>query len=435
MKISVIGCGYLGAVHAAAMAKLGHDVVGIDIVPATIQALSSGRAAIYEPGLDELLQEGLSSGKLRFTTDFSAAAGAEAHFIGVGTPQLPGGTGADLSYLNSAVASLAPYLAEGDVLIGKSTVPVGTAQALEEDPALRERGVVVAWNPEFLREGHAIDDTIAPDRLVYGLSADSARAARARSVLDEVYASILERDTPLVVTDYPTAELVKISANAFLATKISFINAVAQIADVSGADITALADAMGHDARIGRRFLNAGIGFGGGCLPKDIRAFTARAQELGVGEALEFLETVDEINQRQRRRVVEMVRESFPNPHTTTVAVLGLAFKPHSDDLRDSPALEIAGRLASLGYTVQAADPQAVDKARAVQPILRYAGDMAEAVRGADVVLLLTEWPDYVQGPVPQASDERSMVIDGRNALDGERWREKGWRYRGIGRR
>ncbi|HXR43684.1 MAG TPA: UDP-glucose/GDP-mannose dehydrogenase family protein, partial [Pseudolysinimonas sp.] len=364
MKISVVGCGYLGAVHAAAMAELGHDVVGVDVDAAKVELLSAGRAPFFEPGLPELLESGLASGRLRFSTDMAQVAGSRVHFVAVGTPQLRGQNGADLSYLDAAIDALLPHLAAGDVVAGKSTVPVGTAAALAV--RLRRRAdAILAWNPEFLREGFAVRDTIAPDRLVYGLPehgldelrgtgvpsrpGDGTPAARAKAALDEVYATALVSGTPLVVTDYATAELVKVSANAFLATKISFINAMAEIAEVTGADVTQLADAIGFDGRIGRRFLNAGVGFGGGCLPKDIRAFTARAEELGRGESVAFLKEVDAINLRRRDRVVDLVVDALDGkPFGRKVAVLGLAFKPDSDDVRDSPALDVAVRLHGL---------------------------------------------------------------------------------------
>lgn len=434
MRISVIGCGYLGAVHAAAMASLGHEVVGIDVLQETVEALNTGYASIYEPGLNDLLQEGLGSGRLKFTTDFSAAAGAEAHFIGVGTPQKKDGAGADLSYLYSALDALIPHLKENDLVIGKSTVPVGTAQALAAYADFRKTGAILAWNPEFLREGHAIQDTVRPDRLVYGLPSDPVEARRARQVLDDVYEEILKLDTPLIVTDYPTAELVKVSANAFLATKISFINAVAQVADKTGANVTELADAIGLDDRIGRKFLNAGVGFGGGCLPKDIRAFKARADELGVKDILNLMSVVDEINLHQRQNVIDTVRSVFPQAQGTTVAVLGLAFKPESDDLRDSPALDVATELQKLGYQVVATDPQAVGKAQGVNPNIIYVDSMTAALEGAHIALLLTEWKQFTATEPSLATIPGAVVVDGRNSLNRQVWEEKGWKYLGIGR-
>jgi UDPglucose 6-dehydrogenase len=436
MRISVIGCGYLGAVHAASMAELGHEVVGIDVDPGKIQALAAAQAPFFEPGLAEILESASASGRLTFTTDPAAARGAQVHFVAVGTPQTKGGGAADLSYVNAAIEGLLPHLAEGDLVVGKSTVPVGTAQRLADRLAESGVGAALAWNPEFLREGFAVKDTITPDRLVYGLP-PGEQGARAKALLDEVYATALANGTPLVETDYATAELVKVSANAFLATKISFINAMAEIAEVADADVTKLADAIGFDARIGRRFLNAGIGFGGGCLPKDIRAFTARAEELGRGESVAFLKQVDAINLRRRQRMVDMVVESLGGQvFQKKVAVLGLAFKPDSDDVRDSPALDVAVQLNGLGARVIATDPQAIPNSIRLHPQLGFATDTMDALHGADAVVLVTEWKEYRQlDPVEVRSLVRTpLVLDGRNVLDPRRWRDAGWTYRGMGR-
>ena len=432
MRISVTGCGYLGAVHAAAMAQLGHDVIGIDIDEAKIAALAVGRPPFYEPGLSELLTESIATGRLRFTTDASQASEATVHFIAVGTPQTRDGNAADLRFVDAAVDALLPHLKPGHVVVGKSTVPVGTSAALAE--RIRPTGARLLWNPEFLREGYAVRDTVEPDRLVYGVEAgDEASVA----VLDEVYAHALEKGTPRMVTDLATAELVKVAANAYLATKISFINAMAEIAEATGADVTQLADALGYDNRIGRRFLNAGVGFGGGCLPKDIRAFTARADELGRSEALAFLKEVDAINLRRRRRVVDLATAELGGSVVgRKVAVLGVTFKPHSDDVRDSPALDVAVALKGLGASVIAADPRGVANARARHPQLEYAEETTDALRDADLVILVTEWPEYT-GLDPAATRDlvaRPIVIDGRNALDRDAWTAVGWRYRGMGR-
>ncbi|NUU04890.1 UDP-glucose/GDP-mannose dehydrogenase family protein [Leifsonia sp. C5G2] len=435
MRISVIGCGYLGAVHAASMAHLGHEVVGIDIDEAKIASLSAGRPPFFEPGLPEVLESATATGRLRFTTDFSAAADADVHFVAVGTPQVADGDAADMRFVDAAFAALVEHVKAGDLIVGKSTVPVGTAARLAATVAERAPGAALAWNPEFLREGFAVKDTISPDRLVYGVPEGEA-GERAARLLDEVYASAVAAGTPVIVTDYATAELVKVSANAFLATKISFINAMAEIAEVTGADVTKLADAIGHDARIGRRFLNAGVGFGGGCLPKDIRAFSARARELGLGESVRFLEEVDSINLRRRTRVVELVREAAGGLAGVRVGVLGLAFKPHSDDIRDSPALEIAMRLAEAGAVVRATDPEAADNARRRAPQVDVVDSTEEAVRDADVVVLITEWPEFT-GLDPEELGTlvaHRTVIDGRNALDPVAWRAAGWSYRGLGR-
>ena len=432
MKISVIGCGYLGAVHASALAKLGHDVVGIDIDQAKVDLLSTGQAPFYEPGLPELLSQTLATGKLSFSADMSRARGATVHFIAVGTPQQEGSNAADLRFVEAAFDALVPHLSPGDVVAGKSTVPVGTAQRLAA--RIEAVGAHLAWNPEFLREGYAVKDTISPDRLVYGVQTDDDHTV---GVLDEVYASVLAQDIPRVITDFATSELVKVAANAFLATKISFINAMAEVAEVTGADVTQLADAIGYDQRIGRKFLNAGLGFGGGCLPKDIRAFMARASELGAGDALNFLGEVDSINLRRRERMVDMCREVLGGTiEGAKIAVLGLAFKPDSDDVRDSPALDVAARLSELGGHVRATDPQAIETSRRLRPGLDYFASVEEAAREADVVLVLTEWREYRDiDPVELDSivSVRS-ILDGRNCLNPVQWREAGWTYRALGR-
>ena len=435
MKLSVIGCGYLGAVHAVCMVDLGHEVVGIDIDEDKIAALGRGEPSIFEPGLSELLGKALATGRLSFTTDFARAAGAAVHFIAVNTPQLRGSNSANLSYLDGALGSLIPHLSAGDVVVGKSTVPVGTTERLADTIRASNDGVILAWNPEFLREGFAIRDTLTPDRLVYGVP-EAAAGVTATAVLDEVYAAALERETPRIVTDYATAELVKVSANAFLATKISFINAMAEIAEATGADVTMLADAIGYDPRIGRRFLNSGLGFGGGCLPKDIRAFRARADELGLGSSVAFLGEVDAINLRRRDRMVELTRESLGGSlEGKRIAVLGLAFKPDSDDVRDSPSLDVASRLAAAGAIVSATDPAAIETSRRLFPDLDYVETTEAAVRGADAVLVLTEWAQY-RGLEPADLDGVSskIILDGRNCLPRETWRAAGWTYRSLGR-
>jgi UDPglucose 6-dehydrogenase len=436
MRISVIGCGYLGAVHAAAMAELGHDVVGIDIDQRKIDFLSKGDAPFFEPGLQPMLKSGLASGRLSFSTDMASARGAKVHFIAVGTPQRKGENAADLTYVDAALTDLLPYLGDGDLVVGKSTVPVGTAANLASRIEEYGSNATLAWNPEFLREGFAVQDTISPDRLVYGVP-DGASGATAKAFLDEIYAKALGEGTPLISTDYATAELVKVAANAFLATKISFINAMAEISEVAGADVTQLADAIGFDARIGRRFLNAGVGFGGGCLPKDIRAFTARAEELGRGESVAFLKEVDAINLRRRQRVVQLVRDELGGEvYRRKVAVLGLAFKPDSDDVRDSPALDVAVQLHGLGADVVAMDPQAIANSARLHPQLTFAAAVEEALKDAEAVVVLTEWQAFkALDPVAvRRLVKNPLVIDGRNCLDAQAWRAAGWTYRGMGR-
>ena len=436
--ISVIGCGYLGAVHAAAMASLGHRVFGVDVDERKIAALSEARAPFFEPGLEELLASAQSDdgtpARLTFTTDIADAAEATVHFVCVGTPQRRGEFAADLTYVDAAVESLLPVLKAGDLVVGKSTVPVGTAERLAE--IIRPTGAELAWNPEFLREGHAVDDTITPDRLVYGVPGGEA-GEQATAALDAVYRTTLDAGTPRLVADYATAELVKTAANSFLATKISFINAMAELCEASGADVTLLADAIGMDDRIGRKFLNAGLGFGGGCLPKDIRAFMARAGELGADQAVAFLREIDSINMRRRVRMVDLAREvvngSFIGKNIT---VLGAAFKPDSDDVRDSPALGVAGLINLQGGTVTVTDPEATDNARRLFPDLGYEADLETALRGADAVLLLTEWKQYRELHPEEVGElvRGRAIVDGRNVLDPAEWRAAGWTYRALGR-
>jgi UDPglucose 6-dehydrogenase len=436
MRISVIGCGYLGAVHAACMAKLGHEVVGIDVDDRKIAELSNATAPFYEPGLEELLRDVQDTGRLTFTTDMSAAAGSDVHFICVGTPQKKGENGADMTYVDAATVALLPHIAPGNIVVGKSTVPVGTASRLADLVRGQEPSAHLVWNPEFLREGHAVADTLSPDRLVYGVK-DGSEDHPAVAVLDEVYEGSLAGGTPRLVTDHPTAELVKAAANSFLATKISFINAMAEVCEAAGADVTRLADAIGMDDRIGRKFLNAGIGFGGGCLPKDIRAFMARAGELGADQALTFLREVDAINMRRRSRVVELTREICGGTLLgKRVTVLGAAFKPESDDVRDSPALSIAAQLQLQGAVVTVTDPKALANAAKRFPELHYEADLDKAVGKADVLLLLTEWQQYrSMDPYELGSRVSSLrVLDGRNVLDAAKWRAAGWTYRGLGR-
>lgn len=436
MRMSVIGCGYLGAVHAAAMASLGHDVIGIDVDERKVAALAAGAAPFFEPRLPELLAEGLASGRLRFSRRMADAAGSDVHFLAVGTPQVAGGHAADLRYVDSAVDALLPHLRPGDVLAGKSTVPVGTAARLAE--RIDGSGATLVWNPEFLREGWAVHDTLTPDRLVVGTAQDEA-GARAAQLLREAYIAAVEAGTPFLVTDLATAELVKGAANAFLATKISFINAMAEIAEASGADVTLLADALGYDGRIGRRYLGSGIGFGGGCLPKDIRAFAARAEELGRSESVGFLREVDAINLRRRDRAVQLVIDALGGlVFGRRIAVLGAAFKPFSDDIRDSPALDVAVRLRGLGADVVVTDPAAIDNAMAAHPQLGYARERDDALKEADAVVIVTEWDEYRRdlSPVLAGGLVRGrIIVDGRNCLDADAWRAAGWQYHGMGRR
>ncbi len=434
--LTVLGTGYLGTAHAACLAELGFDVLGLDIDPRRVASLADGRLPFFEPELEDLLRRGLRSGRLRFTTSYKDVARfGDVHFICVGTPQRRDGYGADLAQLDACIEELAPLLTSPCLVVGKCTVPTGTAVQISERLAqLSPAGTAaeLAWNPEFLREGHAVADTLRPDRIVVG-----AHSEHAVSVLREIYARPLADGTPFLVTDFATAELVKVAANAFLATKISFINAMAEVCEATGADVTTLSEALSHDDRIGGRYLGPGLGFGGGCLPKDIRAFMARADELGVDQALSFLREVDAINMRRRARMVDLARDLAGGSFTgRVVGVLGAAFKPNSDDIRDSPALDVAQTIHDLGARVTVYDPAALENARRAHPDLEYAGSAQDAVRDAQIVLLLTEWPEF-SGADPdefgKVVAERN-IVDGRNALDPERWREAGWHYRALGR-
>ncbi|WP_343898950.1 UDP-glucose/GDP-mannose dehydrogenase family protein, partial [Nocardioides aquaticus] len=412
------------------------DVVGVDVVPDHVASLNRGEAPFFEPGLPELLAEGLATGRLTFTTDAADAADCDVHFVCVGTPQKAAENAADLRYVHAAISDMLPLLRPGDVVAGKSTVPVGTAEELASRLDEEAPGAELIWNPEFLREGFALKDTLHPDRFVYG-ARDTEQGTAAKQRLDEVYAAALAEGTPKIEADLATAQLVKVAANSFLATKISFINAMAELCEATGADVTLLADAIGHDARIGRRFLNAGLGFGGGCLPKDIRAFMARAGELGADQALSFLREVDSINMRRRVRMVDLAREQCGGSIVgRRIALLGAAFKPDSDDVRDSPALSVAAQMQLQGAKVVTTDPQAIDNARKKWPDLIFAPTVEETVRDAELVIVLTEWPEYVSLEPADLSPlvAARSVIDGRNCLDPVRWRSAGWTYRALGR-
>jgi UDPglucose 6-dehydrogenase len=419
------------------MAELGHEVLGVDIDPGKVAKLAGGDIPFYEPGLRKMLSDNLAAGRLQFTTDYDAAVDfADVHFLGVGTPQKKGEYGADLRHVHAVIDTLVPRLQRSAVIVGKSTVPVGTAGDLgARARALAANGVDVeiAWNPEFLREGFAVHDTLHPDRIVLGVQPDSVHAEAA---IRDLYAPLLEEGVPFLLTDLQTAELVKVSANAFLATKISFINAISEVCEAVDADVTLLADALGYDPRIGRRFLNAGLGFGGGCLPKDIRAFMARAGELGANHALTFLREVDSINMRRRTRTVELATKACGSLLGANIAVLGAAFKPESDDVRDSPALNVAGMLQLNGATVNVYDPKAIENSQRLFPTLNYSTSVVEACERADAVLVLTEWREFVElDPHDLADTVRAkVVVDGRNCLDSVRWTDAGWTVYTLGR-
>jgi len=432
LRVSVIGTGYLGATHAACISSLGFQVIGVDVEPAKIELLSKGKVPFYEPDLEELLEAEIKSGRLTFTTDFQAIADADIHFICVGTPQQANSLAADMRFVDAALDAIAPLAKDGSLVVGKSTVPVGTAQRLRERLAKVNPKVELAWNPEFLREGFAVEDTLRPNRLVVGVTSDAAE-----NKLKELYKSNLDAGTPWVRADLPTAELVKVAANSFLATKISFINAMAEICEAAGGDVTVLAKAIGYDPRIGNRFLQAGIGFGGGCLPKDIRAFMARAGELGAEQALEFLREIDSINLRARQRVIELVRSDLSDDlRGKKIAVLGAAFKPDSDDVRDSPALDISAQIQAAGASVVVHDPKAIENAQKRFPALSFESDIEKTLKDADLVLHLTEWKIYreIDPAKVKSLVAGAIMIDGRNALDRDKWIAAGWKFRALGR-
>ena len=432
LKLSVIGTGYLGATHAACMASLGFEVIGFDTEVSKIDLLSKGKVPFYEPDLEDLLAEQIKSGRLSFTKDIKDLSDIDVHFICVGTPQVKGGNAAYLTYVNSALESIAKIVKPGGLVVGKSTVPVGTATRLRNRLIELNPNADLAWNPEFLREGFAVEDTLRPNRLVVGVTNDNSE-----KILKEVYSTNLKENTPWVRADLPTAELVKVAANSFLATKISFINAMAEICEAAGGDVTILARAIGYDPRIGNRFLQAGIGFGGGCLPKDIRAFMARAEELGAKQAVEFLKEVDAINLRARQRIIELVRKDLSEDLVgKKVAILGAAFKPDSDDVRDSPALDIAAQIQAAGAVVTVHDPKAIANAQKRFPALKFAEDINSTLKDAEIVLHLTEWKIYREiNPVEiKPLVKTPIMIDGRNALDRDAWRAAGWKFRALGR-
>nr|WP_235491322.1 UDP-glucose/GDP-mannose dehydrogenase family protein [Frigoribacterium sp. NBH87] len=418
------------------MAVLGYEVMGVDVDVAKVEALAAGTVPFYEPGLPEKLREALDSGRLTFTTDFDAAAEfGDVHFICVGTPQTPGSMAADMRYVDSAFGELAKRITRKALLVGKSTVPIGTASRLTElVQSLSPLGaeLELAWNPEFLREGFAVQDTMHPDRLVFGVQSEWAERQ-----LSAAFAPVLEEGTPLVVADLATSELVKVAANSFLATKISFINAMAEVCETTGADVNLLAQSLSYDSRIGGRFLKPGLGFGGGCLPKDIRAFAHRADELGVGQAVSFLKEVDSINNRRRVRTVDLIREMVGGDLAgKRIACLGAAFKPNSDDVRDAPALDVARMLYLEGATVTVYDPEANENAHRLYPDLTYASSMMACVVDADAVALLTEWQVFRDADPDDLAQlvRHRRVVDGRHALDADDYRAKGWEFRALGR-
>jgi UDPglucose 6-dehydrogenase len=433
--ISVLGTGYLGATHAACLTALGHQVVGVDVDSDRLSRLSRGKAPFHEPRLDDLLGAGVRSGRLRFTDDVREAARADVHFVCVGTPQLADADGTDLTALWSVVDDLAAHLHLPCLVVGKSTVPVGTAARVRDRlhrsaPAGADVGL--AWNPEFLREGHAVEDSLRPDRLVLGVESD-----RDEALLRDVYAEPIAAGVPVIPTDLATAELAKVSANSMLAARVSLVNLLAEVCERSGADIAQLTAVLGSDPRIGDRFLSPGLGYGGGCLPKDTRAFAARASELGLGDPARLLGEVDRVNLRQRTRTTDLALDLLGGDATgRTVAVLGAAFKAGSDDIRDSPALDVARRLSARGAQVRVYDPRAGENVRRTTPELQVVTDAVDACTGADLVLVLTDWPEFAAldpddlAPVVR----RRCVLDARLLLDDRRWTSSGWEVRSLGR-
>ena len=432
--ISVLGTGYLGTLQSACLAELGHQVIGFDVNAERVAILNSGTAPIHEPALDEMLAKHVASGQLRFTTNIEDVKDADIHVICVGTPQKPDSDAADLKQLWSVADLLAEHIKPGALVMGRSTVPVGTARELAARLSNKSnQHVMLTWNPEFLREGFGVQDTLRPDRLVFGVEGENA--AEAEAILRELYSQAIDAGVPVVVADWQTAELVKTSANAFLATKISFINAIAEICEVTGADVTKVADAIGLDDRIGRKFLGAGLGFGGGCLPKDIRAFRARAIELGVGQALDFLEDIDQINLRRRERAVDLTRQAVGGElKGKKVTVLGAAFKPNSDDVRDSPALAVASKLHDSGAQVTVHDPKAIENGRKAATALAFEENLGAAIEHAEVLVLATEWSNYRELDPSTLQTRAKAIVDARNSLDSSKWTAAGFKFYGLGK-
>ncbi len=433
LKLTIIGLGYLGATTAVAFAKLGHQVIGIDPDASKIELFSQGKLPFYEPGLEDALGEVVAAGNISFATEHSSSSSsADIHMICVGTPQGPDGSSADTKYLYSALDSLIPFLNEDAVIVGKSTVPVGTAGQIRSYLESKLNFAPhIAWNPEFLREGTALKDTLEPDRIVIGVE-DSW----SEKLLRLLYEDITEAGVPLITCDIPTSELVKVAANSFLATKISFINAIAEIAEVAGADTVKLAEAIGYDERIGDKFLRNGIGFGGGCLPKDIRAFMARANELGAGHSVAFLREVEAINLRRRARVLEIAQEELGDLTSRRVAILGAAFKPETDDIRDSPAIAVAEQFWMAGAHVVIHDPKALNNVRRAFPQIETQPTVELALSNADLVVVATEWNEYREANPAELAKlvANRLVIDGRNTLDASLWQQNSWQIIALGR-
>jgi UDPglucose 6-dehydrogenase len=436
VKTAVIGVGHVGLVTAACLARWGHEVVGMDDDRAKINTLESGSVPFYEEGLQDLVQEGVAAGRLTFTTDTREAIdGAEVVFVCVGTPSLPGG-GPNLRYVEAVGRNVAAFAEQDLVLVEKSTVPANTGAQLQQVIAREQHRhgqrvrISVASNPEFLREGVAVQDTLHPDRVVYGTSDDWARDR-----LREVYATLVAEDgCPVVETDVPTAELIKHASNAFLATRISFINQVARICERVGADVETVAQGMGHDVRIGPHFLRAGIGYGGSCFPKDVDAFIHLARQ--VGEDFRMLEEVRAVNTSMRELALEKLRGELWHLEAKTITILGGAFKPGTDDLREAPGLHIAAALVAEGAEVRVWDPVALGAVKQQHPELDVVEDLTAALEGAHAAIVATEWDELRELSATQIRDLLGypIVIDGRNVFDPEAMRDAGIHYHGIGR-
>ncbi|HYM70031.1 MAG TPA: UDP-glucose/GDP-mannose dehydrogenase family protein [bacterium] len=429
MRLSVIGTGYVGLVAAVCFADLGHDVIGVDRDAERIRALQAGRSPIFEPGLEELLARGAEKKRLRFTTDTTEAVReSEVIFITVGTPSLESGD-ADVTAVAAVAETIAESLRDYRLIVEKSTVPVRTGERIRDQIQLVTGGAVpfdIASNPEFTREGSAIYDFMHPDRIVIGVTSE-----RAERLLREVYRPF---DCPVLVANLATAELIKHASNAFLAMKISYINAVANVCERVGADVRLVAEGMGYDDRIGRAFLNAGVGYGGSCFPKDVAAFVRIAHEAGY--EFRLLEEVARVNEGQRDLLFRHLKEALWVLANRAVAVFGLAYKPNTDDMRDAPSVPVIERLLREGAEVRACDPVAEPNARRLLPNIAYYADPYEAARGSDAVVLMTEWDEFRKLDLARLREvmRRPVLIDGRNLFDPEQAKALGFHYVGMGR-
>ena len=437
MRVAMIGSGYVGLVSGACFADFGHDVVCVDLDPGKIERLNAGVMPIYEPGLAELVNGNAAAGRLTFTTDLeTAVAGAEAIFIAVGTPSRRGDGHADLSYVKAAAAAIAAALTGYAVIITKSTVPVGTGDEVERliRAAAPSADFSVVSNPEFLREGAAIQDFKRPDRIVVGVD-DDANTARARNVMTELYRPLFLNHSPILFTTRRTAELTKYAANAFLATKITFINEIADLCEAVGADVQDVARGIGLDNRIGSKFLHAGPGYGGSCFPKDTLALVKTAQD--ADSPVRIIETVAAVNEQRKRGMAKrIIALAGGDVRGKTVAILGLTFKPNTDDVRDSPAIAIIQALQDAGARIRAFDPEGMDQARQVLNDVDYASNPYDCLAGADVAALVTEWDAFraLDMDRVKAVMKTPAIADLRNVYRPEEMARRGFEYVSIGR-